>query len=149
MAMTRAWRDAAAAELLRAKEREAQIERHVAALSGDAKARAALEALSRLGRAHSALAQSRLSLASAELALSRQKFSQVTAEIATQHDMAVYDLETIRRRTDAARKSFDEARRLVERERRTAEDLNTEWLKAYAAYVKSGGNPVPFWLKVE
>ncbi|MBI5526438.1 MAG: hypothetical protein HY897_08885 [Deltaproteobacteria bacterium] len=149
VAMTRAWRDAAAAELSRARGREAQLGRSAGSFSGDARALEALEAFSKLGRANSALAGSRLMLAGAELALARQKFSQVTAEIATQHDMAIYDLETIRRRTDEARKAFDEARRAVERERRTVEDLNTAWLKAYAAYVKSGGNPAPFWLKVE
>lgn len=149
VAITGAWRDATAVELARMREWREALTRSTEALGSDQKAKSAIAALRTFADATVLLNEKKLILADAELELARQKFVQITAEIATQHDMAVYDLEKIRKRTDEARKDFEEKRRNVEKQRRATEELNTVWLRGYASYIKGGGNPGTFWLKVE
>lgn len=149
VAITRAWRDTAATGLDRVRLWRAALATGADGLTADAKARPAAAALFAFADASLALAGMKLDAAEAELELARRKFTQITAEIATQHDMAVYDLGKIRARTDAARKEFDARRRALEQQRRTVEELNTAWLRVYAGYVKAGGNASAFWLTID
>ena len=149
VAIARAWRDTAAAELERTRLWRRGLATGADALAADAKVRPPVDALSRFADATVDLAEKRLALAESELALARQKFTQITAEIATQNDMAVYDLEKIRARTDVLRKDAEADNRAVEQSRRVVEELNTAWLRAYGAYVKAGGGTQAFWLKID
>ena len=83
-----------------------------------------------------------------ELELAIQKRKLVNAETAMRHDLAVYDLDPLRRETERIRKealALDDA---IEEQRRKVEEVTTAWWKAFREYVAGGGSSSVLWIRL-
>lgn len=101
-------------------------------------ASSAVQKLSRLADGRVKLARLRVERAAANVELARAKFELITAKTAIRNDLAVYDLEPLRKRVDREKAAFDELDRKFSEQRNEIAQLENEWWSAYASFAKEG-----------
>jgi len=102
-------------------------------------------ALEQLAEARVELARRDVTYAESVLELSLRKYELANAERAVLHDLATYELEPLRLRTDAARDAAGKAREEYNKQRDTVQEATDAWWTAYASYVQGGGDTMAWW----
>ncbi len=142
VSIRRAARDDARRALKKSKARsENLLER-----SWPANASAPLAKLKALEAARLELAELQLDHAQAQLDLAFAKYDHTTAQTAMRHDLAVYELEPLKKAQEKAKEDSDELFRKVDAKRREIDKLEAAWWSAYASFVKGGGESTVFFL---
>lgn len=108
-------------------------------------ASAAVEKLRAVATGRIALAELELELRQAELELAQSKYVLATAQTAMRHDLAVYELEPIRRDTETIRSRVGQLQGQQERKIQELDKLDQAWWSAYNAYINKGGNSRVFY----
>lgn len=105
----------------------------------------AVSKLKSLAQGRIDLAELELELRQAELALAKSKYTLATAQAAMRHDLAVYELEPLRRDTDAARALVGRLLGQQEVKINEVDKLNQAWWSAYNDFINKGGNSRVFY----
>lgn len=148
VAVARSWQDQGRADLRQAKRlRDETVEQagRIAKAGGSA----AADQLRTVAKARVALAELRLEHAGTELELALAKQQQINAETSMRHDMAVYDLDEIRKRTEEVRERLKRLTAALETGRDQLEKLTSEWWQTYAQWLQGGGDREPFWAEAQ
>ena len=135
----RARRDGAAAELDRLDGWAERMEEEVSMGGPD-------DALEVLVETRRDLADAELELAELDVEFAEAKRDLAHAERAVHHDLAVYELEPLRRRVELRREAVSEARGEVVGLRSALRDATTEFWAAYASHAEGGGDTRAFWI---
>lgn len=86
--------------------------------------------------------------AEVELDLAEAKYIQSTAETAMRNDIAVYDLEPIRAKSETTRTRLENVSVRIEEQRASLDKITQQWWKVYGAYAQK--NEVPaFYMSPE
>lgn len=114
------------------------------ALAGAGGADAA-ERLRQVADARAELARGELRLAEAELAMAESRRAQINAETAVQHDLAVYELDPLKRATEASLTEIRRQRSVLDRQRAELEQLTSAWWDSYSRYTAQSGRRDLLW----
>jgi hypothetical protein len=135
VSIARASRDSASRELTEVRQWRREVVKGVA---WPDKASGAIERLETLADNRVALAEMELDKADLALELAEAKYDLVTAETAIRHDIARYDLDPLRARTDAARGEMKSLTEAIIIKRDEIDELTSAWWKAYSSWAKKG-----------
>lgn len=135
VSIARVARDEKARELTEVREWRREVVRGVA---WPDKAASAIDQLEVLADSRVELAEMELDKADAALELAEAKYDLVTAETAIRHDIAAYDLEPLRARTDTARERMTSLTEGIIIKRDAIDELTTKWWSAYSGWAKGG-----------
>lgn len=135
VSIARAARDEASMDLAEVRKWRKEVVRGVAWPDSAA---SAIEKLEILADNRVALAEMELDKADAALELAEAKYDLVTAETAIRHDIAAYDLEPLRARTDEAREKMKSLTEGIILKRDEIDEMTTNWWTAYASWARKG-----------
>ena len=135
VSIARVARDEAARELREVRDWRRDVVRGV---EWPAPAASAIERLEMVADQRVVLAEMELEQANAALELAQAKYDLVTAETAIRHDIARYDLEPLRARTDTARDKMRSLTESILLKRDEIDELTTRWWAAYASWADKG-----------
>ncbi len=135
VSIARVSRDEASRELASVRQWRREVVRGVA---WPDKASSAIDQLEILADNRVELAEMELDKADAALELALAKYDLVTAETAIRHDIAAYNLEPLRARTDEARLRMTSLTETIILKRDEIDALTTKWWTAYAGWAKGG-----------
>lgn len=135
VSIARAARDEALRELDAVREWRRDVVRGV---DWPAKAEAAIAKLEILADERMKLAELEVQQADLALALAQAKYELVTAETAVRHDIASYDLDLFRARTEEAREKKKTLTDQILTQRDKIDELTSQWWTAYASWARSG-----------
>lgn len=105
----------------------------------------AAERLRQVADARAELARAELRLAEAELAMAESRRAQINAETAVQYDLAVYELDPLKRATEASLTEIRRQRSVLDRQRAELEQLTSAWWESYSRYTAQSGRRDLLW----
>ncbi|MDX9720758.1 MAG: hypothetical protein RBU37_08415 [Myxococcota bacterium] len=108
----------------------------------------ASNALRQLAEERMRLARLLFERAEAEVELAESKLELITAQTAIRNDLALYDLEPLQERADAARERVKRLAAEVEGQQRSIDQTTTQWWSAFGA-MAAGGDTDPLYTDFE
>jgi hypothetical protein len=102
-------------------------------------------AIEKLADARVELAQMEKERADAELELAVGKLDLVTAQTAIRNDIAIYELDPLRDRVEAALERVKDLGNTIEQHQRKLDQMTGQWWEAYASFVRGGGNSAAYF----
>lgn len=142
--VARAFRDRAERRRDEVLARSRSLGSEADALASAGAADAALR-LRQVADARAELARGDLRLAEAELAMAESRQAQINAETAVQYDLAVYELDPLKRQTEAALTETRHQRAQLDRQRAELEQLTSAWWESYSRFTAQSGRRDLLW----
>ena len=102
-------------------------------------ASSALQKLQRLASARVELADLQVEKAEQEVELAEAKYELVTAKTAIRHDLAIYELDRLRKRMTREEEDVETLGAEIASRRKRIAQLSNKWWDAYGAFVQGGG----------
>lgn len=144
IAIARAKRDEARRELEQTREwRRDLLER-----DWPSSADSVLSKLRELADARVELAELQLERAEEQIELAEAKYRLITAKTAIRQDLAIYDLEPLRKRVEREGTDVDELEGAISDKRSELARVEDDWWAKYAQWVEQGGDSRNFYVSI-
>ncbi|MFT7624895.1 MAG: hypothetical protein ACI9WU_004086 [Myxococcota bacterium] len=144
VAVTRADLETAQTEVIRAKDWRSKFS---TSLAWGPDGAAAATARAELADAMVQVAALQLATMQKRLVLENAKRDLVVARLAIRHEVAIYNLESLRERVDATRAESGQAQTKLAGYNDTLRQKEAAWWTAYTAYLKAGGDKRVLWTR--